>query len=113
MLILNVIAALIGFFGWFWVWSRSHYQTGSDFRTQIGVILLGMVWVLVLVADLVEGSEPKVTIFIVRVIFIISLLLLKPLLTLTPLLSHKNLMLLIEDKDVINLLNKKSKEQEL
>lgn len=110
MLILNMVVALLGFIGWFWIWSRSNYQTGSDCRTQIGVIALGLVWVLILVADLMESSSPKGTTLIVRLTLIIALLLLKPLLRLVALLKYKHLTLLLRDKEVMALLEKKEKE---
>lgn len=110
MLILNMIVAFIGFAGWVWIWSRSRYQTGSDCATQIGVMLLGVLWILILVADLVESSTPKGTTLIVRLTLITALVLLKPLLKLVPLLRYKNLLLLLEDKDVIALIKKKEED---
>lgn len=110
MTLLNMAVALGGFLGWFWIWARSKYQTGADCRTQLGVILLGLVWILILVADLMEISAPKGTTLIVRLTLISALLLLKPLLRLAPLLKYKHLMLLLHDRDVIALLNAKSKE---
>lgn len=110
MLMLNMVIAFMGFVGWFWIWSRSNYQTGSDCRTQIGVIFLGLVWILILVADLMESSSPKGTTLIVRLTLITALLLLKPLLRLVALLKYKHLKLLLEDKEVIALLEKKEED---
>lgn len=76
MLILTMALALVGLVGWFWIWVRSHYQTGSSCRIQFGVITIGFAWLLMLVGDIPHID----TTFATRAALIIALWCLQPLL---------------------------------
>lgn len=80
MVALNFIVGVLGLVGWLWVWVRSHYQTDADPRTQWGVIGLGAVWALLILADTVQDLQPTGGTILARVGLLISLWLLKPLL---------------------------------
>ena len=55
---LNTLLALIGIAGWAWVWCFSKYKTGCDIRIQFGIVALGVVWVILFLADTAQHAEP-------------------------------------------------------
>ena len=56
--LLNTLLALIGIAGWAWVWCFSKYKTGCDIRIQFGIVALGVVWVILFLADTAQHAEP-------------------------------------------------------
>lgn len=85
MILINVMLGLIGFFGWLWVWVRSRYNTHETKRVQIGVGLFGFMWLLLIMADLVQGLQPTVGTILARLVIIVALFCLK-----SKLLEHKD-----------------------
>lgn len=77
---LNTALALIGIFGWGWVWWFSKYKTGNSVRIQIGMILLGLVWVLLFLADTMQGLAPTSLTVTSRALVLIGLWCCMPLL---------------------------------
>ena len=84
MQLLNLALSLIGFFGWCWVWWCNRYKTGRTMRTQVGVILLGLFWVMLFIADTYEHLNPTPASFAGRFLMIIALWCLMPLLRAAP-----------------------------
>lgn len=80
MILINMILGFVGFFGWLWVWVRSRYQTGSSARIQLGVALLGLMWLLLIIADTVQHLQPTGGTILARIVILIGLYFLKPLL---------------------------------
>lgn len=76
----NSLLAFIGFVGWSWVWCFGKYQTGRDMRIQIGIIVLGAVWVLLFLADTVQDLQPTSLTVISRALVLIGLWCCMPLL---------------------------------
>lgn len=76
----NTVLALLGIAGWSWVWWFSKYKTGHNKRTQIGVIVLGLVWVLLFLADTVQHLQPTSFTVVARTLFLIGLWCCMPLL---------------------------------
>lgn len=54
---LNTLLALIGIIGWSWVWCFSRYKTGCDIRIQLGILALGIAWLLFFLADIAQHDE--------------------------------------------------------
>jgi len=80
MLVANMLLAFIGFFGWLWVWAGSHYQTDATPRIQIGVALIGLMWLLLIIADTVQHLQPTGGTILARIVILFGLYFLKPLL---------------------------------
>lgn len=80
MIVLNAFLAFIGLAGWLWVWWHNRYQTGCSIQIQVGVILLGLMWVLLVLADTMQGLQPTTGTIAARVLTIIGLWCLTPLL---------------------------------
>lgn len=76
----NSLLAFIGIVGWSWVWCFGKYQTGRDKRIQIGIIVLGAVWVLLFLADTVQDLQPTSLTVISRALVLIGLWCCMPLL---------------------------------
>lgn len=77
---LNTLLAFIGIIGWSWVWWFSEYKTGNSMRIQMGMILLGSVWVLLFLADTVQDLVPTSLTVISRALVLIGLWCCMPLL---------------------------------
>lgn len=77
---LNTLLALVGILGWGWVWWFSKYKTGNSIRIQVGMILLGTVWVLLFLADTVQDLTPTSLTVISRALVLIGLWCCMPLL---------------------------------
>lgn len=77
---INTSLALIGIFGWGWVWWFSKYKTGCTFRVQSGMIVLGAVWVLLFLADTAQNMVPTSLTVISRALVLIGLWCCMPLL---------------------------------
>ena len=75
-----MLLGFIGFFGWLWVWVRSRYQTDASPRIQIGVGTLGLMWILLIIADTVQHLQPTGGTILARLVILFGLYLLKPLL---------------------------------
>lgn len=54
---LSTLLALIGIIGWSWVWCFSRYKTGCDIRIQLGILALGVAWLLFFLADIAQHAE--------------------------------------------------------
>lgn len=80
MEILNIALSIGGFVGWFWVWHFDKYKTGRSFRIQLGVILLGFMWVMLIMADLYQDFIPSWGTVGARIIIAIAFVCLMPLL---------------------------------
>lgn len=80
MLILNLVLSVLGFVGWSWIWWCNRYVTGRTIRTQIGVILLGLMWVLLIIADTYQQLQPTGASITARVVLLFALWFLMPLL---------------------------------
>lgn len=78
--LLNTLLALIGVIGWSWVWWFSKYKTGHDKRTQVGIILFGVVWVVLFLADTAQHAEPTSLTVIARSFILIAMWCCMPLL---------------------------------
>lgn len=78
MLLLNILVSLIGLAGWVFIWVRSKYQTGSDCRTQVGVMAVGAVWALILVSDCMQTSNATGMALTIRVLLLVGLWSLQP-----------------------------------
>lgn len=77
---LNTLLAIIGGAGWIWVWWFSKYKTGNSIRIQVGMILLGAVWVLLFLADTVQDLTPTSLTVISRALVLTGLWCCMPLL---------------------------------
>lgn len=77
---LNTLLALIGIAGWSWVWWFSKYKTGHDMRTQIGVIVFGVVWVVLFLADTAQDFKPTSLTVIARSLILMGMWCCMPLL---------------------------------
>lgn len=77
---INTLLALIGAVGWGWVWWFDQYKTGRTIRTQIGVIIFGVIWVLLYFADTVQHLMPTSFTVISRLLLLIALWCCMPLL---------------------------------
>ena len=77
---LNTLLAFIGIVGWGWVWWFGKYKTGCDARIQMGVILLGVVWVMLFLADTVQDLAPTSLTVVSRALILIGLWCCMPLL---------------------------------
>lgn len=76
----NTLLAFIGIVGWSWVWWFGKYKTGCNMRVQVGVILLGVVWVLLFLADTVQNMQPTSLTVVSRALVLIGLWCCMPLL---------------------------------
>lgn len=76
----NTLLAFIGIAGWSWVWWFSKYKTGHNMRTQIGVILFGVVWVVLFLADTAQDFKPTSLTVIARSLILIGMWCCMPLL---------------------------------
>ena len=76
----NTLLALIGIIGWSWVWWFGKYKTGCNARIQIGVILLGVVWVMLFLADTVQDLVPTSLTVVSRALVLIGFWFCMPLL---------------------------------
>ena len=76
----NTLLAFIGIISWSWVWWFGKYKTGCNARIQIGVILLGVVWVVLFLADTVQSFQPTSLTVLTRALLLIGLWCCKPLL---------------------------------
>ena len=83
MELLNFLLGVGGFAGWVWVWCKSRYQTSDSARVQWGITLLGLMWILLVLADTVQHLQPTEGTVLARVILLVALFLLKPLLLTT------------------------------
>ena len=77
MIIFNALLGFVGFFGWVWIWVRSGYNTHETKRVQFGVMLLGLMWVSLVTADLVQHLQPTGGTVVGRIILIVALFCLK------------------------------------
>ncbi len=80
MSILNIALAVFGLIGWFYVWFIAKYQTGCTARIQWGIILIGMVFLSILLADTYQGRTPTSLSVLGRASFVVAMYLLSPLL---------------------------------
>lgn len=80
MTVINIILGFAGFFGWLWVWTRAHYQTGATLRVQIGIAAIGLAWLMLIMADLVQHLQPTGGTVAARAVVLVGLWCLKPLL---------------------------------
>lgn len=85
---LNTLLALVGIFGWGWVWWFGKYKTGKSIRIQVGLILLGAVWVMLLLADTIQNMQPTSLTVTSRALVLIGLWCCMPLLKITPKLKE-------------------------
>lgn len=76
----NTLLAFIGIIGWSWVWWFGKYKTGCNARIQMGVILLGVVWVMLFLADTVQDLVPTSLTVVSRALVLIGLWCCMPLL---------------------------------
>lgn len=76
----NTVLALIGIVGWAWVWCFGKYRTGNSVRIQVGMMLLGAVWVLLFLADTVQNLQPTSLTVVSRLLVLIGLWCCMPLL---------------------------------
>lgn len=77
---INTLLAFVGVMGWSWVWWFGKYKTGCNMRVQIGVVLLGVVWVLLFLADTVQNMQPTSLTVVSRLLVLIGLWCCMPLL---------------------------------
>lgn len=77
---LNTLLALIGIAGWGCVWCFSDYKTGCSIRVQIGMIVLGAVWVLLFLADVAQDLQPTSFTVVSRALVLMGLWCCMPLL---------------------------------
>lgn len=80
MTVINIILGFAGFFGWLWVWTRAHYKTGATLRVQIGIAAIGLAWLMLIMADVVQHLHPTGGTVLARAVFLIGLWCLMPLL---------------------------------
>lgn len=76
----NTLLAFVGIVGWSWVWWLGKYKTGCNMRVQVGVILLGVVWVMLFLADTVQNMQPTSLTVVSRALVLIGLWCCMPLL---------------------------------
>lgn len=77
---LNELIAFIGIVGWGWVWWIGKYKTGQNIRIQIGMISLGVVWMLFFLADTMQVAQPKTLAMTARTLLLFGLWCCMPLL---------------------------------
>lgn len=77
---INTLIALIGIIGWGWVWWAGKYKTGCNIRVQMGIVLLGVVWVLLFLADVAQHLHPTSLTVVSRALVLIGLWCCMPLL---------------------------------
>lgn len=80
MELLNLALSFGGFVGWFYVWSRGQYKTGATLRTQVGVMLLGLMWLMLILADTYQNLQPTWGTISARITIAIAFVCLMPLL---------------------------------
>lgn len=80
MILFNNLLAYIGFFGWVWVWWLNRYQTGGSKRVQIGLILIGITWVMIILAGSLQKHIPTSGTVIARAALLLGMWILTPLL---------------------------------
>lgn len=78
--LLNTLLALMGIVGWGWVWWFSRYKTGQNTRIQLGMVSMGVVWVLLLLADTVQHAQPTSLAVTARALILFGLWCCMPLL---------------------------------
>jgi len=81
---LNTALAVLGILGWGWVWTKCKYKTGSSIRVQIGMILLGIIWVMLFTADTVQDLQPTSLTVLSRAFLLTGLWCCMPLLKRSP-----------------------------
>ena len=81
---LNTMIAVLGMLGWWWVWLKGAYKTGSTFRTQSGVIIFGIIWVMLSMADTIQDLHPTSLTVFSRVLLLAALWCCMPLLKQSP-----------------------------
>ena len=84
MIIINNWLAYIGFIGWAWVWWLNRYHTGGSIRTQIGLMLFGAVWVMVIIASALQNHTPTTATVFARGCLLLGIWMLMPLLKIKP-----------------------------
>lgn len=47
-----------GFIGWLWVWTHTGFATGKRWQTQLGVLLMGGMWLCMIQAMTLQEYEP-------------------------------------------------------
>lgn len=77
---INTLLALGGIIGWGWVWCFGKYKTGRNIRTQFGVVIFGVVWVVLFLADTVQDLHPTSLTVLARLFILIGLWCCMPLL---------------------------------
>ncbi|MGP4950718.1 hypothetical protein ACTXGO_00895 [Psychrobacter sp. T6-1] len=90
MALFNILLAVGGMIGWFYVWFIAKYQTGCTARIQWGVMLIGLVFLSIFLADTYQGREPTSLSVLARLTFILAMYLLSPLLKVTDALLKKD-----------------------
>lgn len=78
--LLNTLLALIGIVGWGWVWWFSKYKTGQNIRIQLGMVLMGVVWILLFLADTAQHARPTSLAVAARALILFGLWCCMPLL---------------------------------
>lgn len=53
--------AVWGFVGWLWVWAHNRFATGKRWQTQVGVLLMGAMWLCIILAITLQDYEPTAT----------------------------------------------------
>lgn len=89
MELFNSLLAVLGMIGWFWVWFFSKYQTGCSVRIQWGVMLVGVVFLSIFLAEILQGRQPTTISVFARICFITSMYLLTPLLKVADVIVKK------------------------
>lgn len=84
MITFNMFLSFSGLAGWLWVWWHGRYKTGCDIRIQVGVMLMGLVWLLLVLADAVQHLQPTSGTIVARLFMIIGMWCLMPLLKYKP-----------------------------
>lgn len=51
--------AVVGFVGWLWVWAHTRFATGKRWQTQVGVLLMGAMWLCIILAVTLHDYEPS------------------------------------------------------
>ena len=77
---LNLVLSIAGIVGWGYVWTLEKYRTGRTVRTQIGVMLLGLMWIMLFLADTCQGLVPTSLTVCARIILGIAFWCMMPLL---------------------------------
>ena len=80
MTFFNDLMGFVGFFGWCWVWWFNRYNTSGCMRIQIGVIAMGVVWLMVILAETIQQHTPTSGTVLARFSLLLGMWLLTPLL---------------------------------